>query len=37
MLADSEQSAVEGIQKLLKSEKPFLLEVAVPEHEKTIL
>ena len=37
MLAYSEQSAVEGIQKLLKSEKPFLLEVAVPEHEKTIL
>lgn len=37
MLADSEQSAVEGIERLIKSDKPFLLEVAVPEHEKTIL
>ncbi|MDE6727856.1 MAG: acetolactate synthase, large subunit, biosynthetic type, partial [Oscillospiraceae bacterium] len=37
MLADSEQSAVEGIEKLIKSDKPYLLEVAVPEHEKTIL
>lgn len=37
MLADSEQSAVEGIERMMKSDKPFLLEVAVPELEKTIL
>ena len=37
MLADSEESAIEGIEKLLKSDKPFLLEVAVPDLEKTIL
>ncbi|MBD5129729.1 MAG: biosynthetic-type acetolactate synthase large subunit [Ruminococcaceae bacterium] len=37
MLVDSEESAVEGIKKLLSSDKPFLLEVAVPELEKTIL
>lgn len=37
MLANSEQSAVEGIEKMISSDKPFLLEVAVPEHEKTIL
>lgn len=37
MLADSEESAVEGIKKLISSDKPFLLEVAVPELEKTIL
>lgn len=37
MLADSEKSAVEGIEKMISSDKPFLLEVAVPEHEKTIL
>ncbi len=37
MLADSEKTAVEGIERLIGSDKPFLLEVAVPEHEKTIL
>ncbi len=37
MLADSEESAVEGIERMMKSDKPFLLEVAVPEFEKTIL
>ncbi len=37
MLVDSEESAAEGIQKMLKSDKPFLLDVAVPEFEKTIL
>lgn len=37
MLADSEESAVEGIKRLISSDKPFLLEVAVPELEKTIL
>lgn len=37
MLADSEESALEGIRKLISSDKPFLLEVAVPELEKTIL
>ncbi len=37
MLADSEKSAVEGIRRMLESDKPFLLEVAVPEYEKTIL
>lgn len=37
MLADSEKSAVEGIERMISSDKPFLLEVAVPEHEKTIL
>lgn len=37
MLADSEESAVEGIKELIASDKPFLLEVAVPELEKTIL
>ena len=36
-LADSERSAVEGIERMIKSDKPFLLEVAVPEHERTIL
>ena len=35
--ADSEQSAIEGIERMMKSDKPFLLEVVVPEHEKTIL
>lgn len=36
--ADSEEKAVEGIEKMLSSEdKPFLLEIAVPDHEKTIL
>ena len=37
MLVNSEQSAVEGIGKLISSDKPYLLEVVVPEHEKTIL
>ncbi len=37
MLADSEESAIEGIKRLISSDKPFLLEVAVPELEKTIL
>lgn len=37
MLADSEGSAIEGIRRMLESDKPFLLEVAVPEYEKTIL
>lgn len=37
MLADSEKSAIEGIRRMLESDKPFLLEVAVPEYEKTIL
>ncbi len=37
MLADSEESAVKGIKRLISSDKPFLLEVAVPELEKTIL
>lgn len=37
MIADSEESAAEGIRKLIASDKPFLLEVAVPEFEKTIL
>lgn len=37
MLADSEGSAIEGIKRLISSDKPFLLEVAVPELEKTIL
>lgn len=37
MLADSEESAIEGIKRLIFSDKPFLLEVAVPELEKTIL
>lgn len=35
--ADSEQSAVEGIDRMMSSDKPFLLEVVVPETEKTIL
>ena len=37
MLVDSEEKAAEGIERMLSSDKPFLLEVAVPEHEKTIL
>lgn len=37
MLVDSEKTAVEGIEKLISSDKPYLLEVAVPEYEKTIL
>ncbi|MCM1166371.1 MAG: biosynthetic-type acetolactate synthase large subunit [Lachnospiraceae bacterium] len=37
MLADSEESAVKGVERLISSDKPFLLEVAVPELEKTIL
>ena len=37
MIADSEESAIEGIKKLISSDNPFLLEVAVPELEKTIL
>ncbi len=37
MLADSEKSALEGIERLISSDKPYLLEVAVPEYEKTIL
>ena len=37
VLADSEESAVEGIRKMIESDKPFVLEVAVPEYEKTIL
>lgn len=37
MLANSEESAVEGIRRMLESDKPFLLEVSVPEYEKTIL
>lgn len=37
MRVNSEQSAVEGIERLIKSDKPFLLEVDVPEREKTIL
>ena len=36
-LADSEETAVEGIKRMLASEKPFLLEVAVPDVIKTIL
>ena len=35
--ADSEQSAVDGIERMMKSDKPFLLEVVVPDLEKTIL
>ncbi|MDE7228897.1 MAG: thiamine pyrophosphate-binding protein, partial [Oscillospiraceae bacterium] len=37
MRVDSEQSAVEGIERMMKSDKPFLLEVVVPDLEKTIL
>lgn len=37
MRVNSEQSAFEGIERLIKSDKPFLLEVDVPELEKTIL
>ena len=36
-LVDSEQSALEGIKRMLDSDRPFLLEVAVPDLEKTIL
>lgn len=35
--ADSDEKAEEGIVKMLTSDKPFLLELAIPEHEKTIL
>ncbi|MDE6731451.1 MAG: biosynthetic-type acetolactate synthase large subunit [Oscillospiraceae bacterium] len=35
--ADSEQSALDGIERMMKSDKPFLLEVVVPDLEKTIL
>ena len=35
--ADSEQSALDGIERMMKSDKPFLLEVVVPDTEKTIL
>ena len=34
---DSEQSALDGIERMMKSDKPFLLEVVVPDLEKTIL
>lgn len=37
MLVDSEESAKEGIKRLISSDKPFLLEVAVPELIETIL
>lgn len=37
MLVDSPEKAEEAVKKLLASEKPFLLEVAVEEYEKTIL
>ena len=37
MLVDSEESAIEGIKRLTASDKPFLLEVAVPELLETIL
>ena len=37
MLVDSEETAKEGIKRLIESKKPFLLEVAVPELIETIL
>ncbi|MGN0649761.1 MAG: biosynthetic-type acetolactate synthase large subunit [Oscillospiraceae bacterium] len=37
MLVDSAEKAEEAVKRLLASEKPFLLEVAVEETEKTIL
>lgn len=37
ILVNSEETAVEGIRRMLESDKPFVLEVAVPEYEKTIL
>ncbi len=37
MLVESEESAKEGIKRLISSDKPFLLEVAVPELIETIL
>ena len=37
MLVDSPDKAEEAVKRLLDSEKPFLLEVAVEEYEKTIL
>ena len=36
-VADSEDSAVEGIKRLISSDKPFLLEVSVPDTLRTIL
>lgn len=37
MRVTDKASAIEGIEKLIASDKPFLLDVAVPECEKTIL
>lgn len=37
MRVTDKDSAVEGIEKLIASDKPFLLDVVVPEYEKTIL
>lgn len=37
MLVDSEETAKEGIKRLTESDKPFLLEVAVPELMNTLL
>lgn len=37
MRVTDKASAIEGIERLIASDKPFLLDVAVPECEKTIL
>lgn len=37
MRVTDKKSAIEGIERLIASDKPFLLDVAVPELEKTIL
>ncbi len=37
MRVTDKASAIEGIEKLIASDRPFLLDVAVPECEKTIL
>jgi len=37
MRVTDKRSAIEGIDKLIASDKPFLLDVSVPELEKTIL
>ncbi len=37
MRVTDKESAIEGIERLIASDKPFLLDVAVPELEKTIL
>lgn len=37
MRVTDKESAIEGIERLIASDKPFLLDVVVPELEKTIL